>query len=56
MINYSKYTDDQLRKAYKDRCEEYEYWRSSTDGSDGAFWDYEVMPIIREAELRGIDL
>lgn len=56
MTDYSKYTDAELRQAYKDRYEEYKTWWNSQDGSDGAFWDYEIRPIYEEARRRGIDL
>ena len=48
-------TDEELIKEYKRVCQMYDWWSTSDDGSEGAFWDYEGKPVMIELEKRGID-
>ena len=49
-------TDGQLQEALFDALDDYDYWSSSDDGSDGACWDHRVRPVLDEAKRRGIEL
>ena len=48
-------TNEELKKEFKRVYAYYQTWSNSTDGSDGACWDYEVRPVIKELEKRGIN-
>ena len=50
-----KLTDEELLKKYKYVCERYDWWSTSDDGSEGAFWDHEGQPVVDELKKRGID-
>lgn len=47
--------NEELKKEFKRVYAYYETWLNSTDGSDGACWNYEVRPVIKELEKRGIN-
>ena len=51
-MNYEQMNDEELLKAYDRALKVYESWRTSTDGSAGACWEYEVMPVRRELVKR----
>lgn len=47
--------NEELKKEFKRAYAYYKTWLNSTDGSDGAYWEYEVKPVIEELEKRGIN-
>ena len=47
--------NEELKKEFKRVYAYYKKWLNSTDGSDGACWEYEVKPVIEELEKRGIN-
>jgi len=47
--------NEELKQEFKRVYAYYERWLNSTDGSAGACWDYEVKPVIKELEKRGIN-
>lgn len=47
--------NEELKKEFKRAYAYYKKWLNSTDGSDGACWEYEVKPVIEELEKRGIN-
>ena len=47
--------NEELKKEFKRVYAYYKKWLNSTDGSDGACWEYEVRPVIEELEKRGIN-
>ena len=42
--------NEELKKEFKRVYAYYKTWLNSTDGSDGACWEYEVKPVIEELE------
>ena len=49
-------TNEELISAYKSGYAHYQSWSNSTDGSDGACWDYEVRPYLQEIRKRGLEI
>ena len=48
-------SNKELKKEFKRAYAYYKTRLNSTDGSDGACWEYEVRPVIEELEKRGIN-
>ena len=48
-----KLNDEELISAFKSAYQSYLGWKTCTDGSDGACWEYEVKPVIEEWLRRG---
>ena len=46
-------TDEQLISEFKAAYASYLGWQKCMDGSDGACWEYEVVPVIEEWISRG---
>ena len=54
-MDLEQLTVPELLQRYREAMKEYESWKGSTDGSDGACWCNVVWPIIKELKRRGFE-
>lgn len=53
-MTYAQMTDAQLFEELEKAEQSISHWKTSTDGSYGAAWEYECKPIWEEIKRRGL--
>ena len=54
MIKPEEMTNEELLAHYEDGLSSYKIYSRCDDGSDGACWEYSVLPYLKELKKRGL--